>query len=150
MNKPIPEEARATLPKGYVILGWGGEFVTKRPFFGRVFLDNHWCSEVPGYKGYDYDIIYAAPEDSEIVKLNEQRMLKEVNDELEAEEKRGTSEKDFLIAEIKNLEMEVTRLKSQLYEANTRAGHFQEMFESEQKDRIYWYNCLKDELRKVK
>lgn len=80
----------------------------------------------------------------------EQRQLAEVYDELEAEQKRKDTEHGFLIAEIKNLEMEVTRLKSQLYEANTRADHFRDMFESEQADRIYWYKCYSDELRKVK
>ena len=70
--RPWPAEAIDTLPKGYTILGWGGSFKTNGLFNGVVFDADYpddlwdkecWCWNID-------NLLYAAPSDSDVVKLN--------------------------------------------------------------------------------
>lgn len=66
MSKPIPQEAIDSLPDGYTLLGWGGDFDSHHKSVW-VWGDNMWS---PGWAGMLVDVLYAAPHDSEIVELN--------------------------------------------------------------------------------
>ena len=78
-SQPIPQKAIDALPKGYTILGWGGEFEFGEKYnprgiqywdchFGVWFEDEDEASpnDSPGF-------IFAAPTDSEIVERNATR-----------------------------------------------------------------------------
>lgn len=72
MSKEIPQEAIDSLPGGYTILGWGGEFIALKRFDGRQFLLSikRWGDDDCYWYGGCKEILYAAPTDSEIVELN--------------------------------------------------------------------------------
>ena len=71
-SKPIPQEAIDTLPDGMTILGWGGDFLNKIDGFrGYCYNEDGWWS-CGKYYGDSIGSIYAAPTDSDIVRLNAQ------------------------------------------------------------------------------
>lgn len=69
--KPIPQEAIESLPDGFELLGWGGEFDINDSFYAVVFNefnDGEW-DELDWVDGTE-NKVFAAPHDSEIVELN--------------------------------------------------------------------------------
>lgn len=71
--KPIPQEPIDSLPDGYTLLGWGGDFETKGLFDGLAIQPAYRGSTWTGLQewiGTVDSVLYAAPYDSEIVELN--------------------------------------------------------------------------------
>ena len=66
-NKEIPEEALNTLPDGYCILGWGGEWLASKGAFEGLAYLCRWGEPRP-WCGACSDLLYAAPQDSDIAK----------------------------------------------------------------------------------
>jgi hypothetical protein len=68
--KEIPQHAIDTLPGGYVMLGFGGDFKVLEPYFiARGYWDTEWSS-IWEVCGNNEDGVYCAPIDSPIAKLN--------------------------------------------------------------------------------
>lgn len=88
MIKPIPQEAIDSLPDGYTLLGWGGEFETKGLFYGLAldsdYSDSTWTL-LKEWHGTVDNALYAAPHDSEIVELNRKhgRLPEVIYDQIE-------------------------------------------------------------------
>ena len=81
-HKPWPKEAVDTLPEGYVILGWGGEFEVEDLFSGAAFYPIDGWSEGGMWGGYEQHVLYAASKDSDIVKLNHPWASSQIHDEI--------------------------------------------------------------------
>jgi len=76
-TKEIPQYAIDKLPGGYTILGYGGEFECNEDFLGLAILPNNkkdtWDEDY--YRGSEDDLILAAPTDSEIVRINKDKLM---------------------------------------------------------------------------
>lgn len=93
-HKPWPKDAVDTLPEGYVILGWGGDFEVECNFTGVAFCPDaewNWAWDEGNWVGHGRCILYAASKDSEIVKLNHPWASSQIHDEIrQFEESRKT------------------------------------------------------------
>ena len=71
-TKEIPQYAIDKLPEGYTILGHGGDFECNGEFLGLAITaydeTDNWDDDY--YEGLSGNLIYAAPTNSDIVKLN--------------------------------------------------------------------------------
>ena len=88
MRKPIPQQYIDSLPGGYTLLGWGGDFDTMlfKVFAGLAVdysrAESEWREG--DWQGYSPSICYAAPHDSKIVELNRKagKLLEVISDHI--------------------------------------------------------------------